>query len=171
MRSASTDLFGLTHTNVLIDGLNARWIIPQNAAPSKIILFAKVSDVLTNNPKASDTYFTFTVLNSGFPALVVDYNFTLKERFSDALDNFRSAYDWLIEKGHEPNNILLACDSPGGCLTVGLQAILEGEGKDSPGGCLKLYPEENEPRLGYRAASYIDVGFHFLEINNLRHKR
>ena len=171
MRSASTDLFGLTHTNLLINGLNAKWIIPQNAAPSKIILFAKINDVLTDEPKASDTYFTFAVLNSGIPALVVDYNFTLKERFSDALDNFSSAYEWLLEKGYDPNNIILACDSPGGCLTVGLQAMLEGQGSALPNGCLKLYPEENEKTLGYRAASYIDVGFAFLEMNNLRHKR
>lgn len=171
MNRATTDLFGLTHTNFLINGLNAKWIIPQNAAPSKIILFAKISDVLTDSPKASDTYFTFAVLNSGIPALVIDYNYTLKERFSDALDNFKGAYDWLIEKGYEPSSIILACDSPGGCLTVGLQALLEGEGVSLPGGCLKLYPEENERALGYRAASYIDVGFDFLEINGLRYKR
>jgi len=171
MRGASTDLFGLTHTNILINGLNAKWIIPQNAAPSKIILFAKINDVLINSPKASDTYFTFAVLNAGIPALVVDYNYTLKERFSDALDNFKTAYHWLLEKGYEPENIVLACDSPGGCLTVGLQALLEGQGAKMPNGCLKLYPEENEKTLGYRAASYIDVGFNFLELNNLRHKR
>lgn len=171
MRGASTDLFGLTRTNLLINGLNAKWIIPPNSAQSKIILFAKVSDVLTNCPKASETYFTFAVLNSGIPALVVDYNYTLKERFSDALDNYKSAYGWLIERGYEPSNIILACDSPGGCLTVGLQAMLEGEGSKLPNGCLKLYPEENEGALGYRAASYIDVGFDFLEINNLRGKR
>ncbi len=171
MRGASTDLFGLTHTNLLINGLNAKWIIPPNAAESKIILFAKVSDVLTDSPKASETYFTFAVLNSGIPALVVDYNYTLKERFSDALDNYKSAYEWLIGRGYEPSNIILACDSPGGCLTVGLQAMLEGQGSQMPNGCLKLYPEENETALGYRAASYIDVGFDFLEINNLRQKR
>jgi len=171
MRSASTDLFGLTRKNLLINGLNARWIIPGNAAQSRVILFAKISDVLTNAPKASETYFTFTVLNSGIPALVVDYNFTLKERFSDALDNFKGAYQWLIDRGYEPSNIILACDSPGGCLTVALQALLEGEGQELPNGCLKLYPEENEGAMGYRAASYIDVGFDFLEMNNLRSTR
>ncbi len=171
MIQATTDLFGLVHKNFVIDGMMAKWIIPQEAAAAKVILFARINEVLVDNPKASDTYITFAVLNTGVPAMVVDYNYTLKESFSGALENVLTAYRWLLETGYTEEDIVVACDSPGGCLTVALLAMLNEEGKKLPCGGLKLYPEENENEIGNQAAGYQDSGFQFMEMNYLRRNR
>ncbi len=157
------DPFGISYTKFVLKGMEAEWIIPKKPAPAKVILFAKINEVLVNNPKASDTLISFTALNTGIPALMVSYHFKLKECFEGALDNFKLAYEWLLGEGYAPEDIILACDSPGGCLTVALLSILNENQEPLPQGGLKLYPEETRA-----AISYQNHGFRFMGMNYLK---
>ena len=157
------DPFGLSYTKFILEGMEAEWVFPKGAAPPKVLLFAKINDVLVNNPKANDTLISFAVLNTGIPALTISYHYRLKECFPGALDNFKLGYEWLLKNGYAAEDIILACDSPGGCLTISLLSFLFENQEPMPFGGIRLYPEESP-----RPLSYDYHGFRFMEMNYLR---
>ncbi|CAN5813457.1 alpha/beta hydrolase [soil metagenome] len=64
------------------------------------------------------------------PVLVVNYRLIPKHTVGMAVDDCRDAYNWLRERGYEPDQIVLAGDSAGGYLALTLAQRLQADGEE-----------------------------------------
>jgi acetyl esterase/lipase len=79
-------------------------------------------------------------LASGCGALVVDYRLAPEHPFPAALDDAHAAYRWMLERGGDPAQLVLAGDSTGGGLALALLLRLREEGLPLPAGVVLLCP-------------------------------
>jgi acetyl esterase/lipase len=64
------------------------------------------------------------------PVLVVNYRLLPKHSVGTALQDCHDAYQWLRQRGYEPEQIVLAGDSAGGYLALSLAQRLQEEGEE-----------------------------------------
>ncbi len=70
--------------------------------------------------------------HTGLPVFVVDYRLAPRHPFPAAADDARTAWDWLLDAGHDPDRLVLAGDSAGGHLGVDLALDLARSGRRGP---------------------------------------
>jgi acetyl esterase/lipase len=73
-------------------------------------------------------------------ALVPDYRLAPEHPFPAAVDDALSAYRWLLDRGQEPDRILVAGDSSGGGLALSVLLSLKRDGLPQPAGGLLFCP-------------------------------
>ncbi|MBP7508745.1 MAG: alpha/beta hydrolase [Prolixibacteraceae bacterium] len=92
----------------------------------------------------TDLYRTLAVrycrLSKGASVLTIDYRVAPENTFPAALIDAYKAWEWLINKGYKPENIIIVGDSAGGNLTLALTAKLRNEGKQLPGALICMSP-------------------------------
>jgi acetyl esterase/lipase len=66
------------------------------------------------------------------PTFAIDYRLAPEHPFPAAEDDALAAYRWLLSQGHDPAKIVVAGDSAGGHLAVGLALRLRTEGLPAP---------------------------------------
>jgi epsilon-lactone hydrolase len=86
---------------------------------------------------------------SGMPAFVIDYRLAPEHPFPAAEDDALAAYRWLLDQGNDATNVVVAGDSAGGHLAVGLALRAKAEGLPPPAG-LALFGPLIDP--AYRAS-------------------
>ncbi len=67
-------------------------------------------------------------LRTGVPVLSVDYRQNHRGKVADAVEDGLAAVDWLIERGFDPSQLLLAGDSAGGHLSFAVTTALRDVG-------------------------------------------
>ncbi len=77
---------------------------------------------------------------SGLPAFSLDYRLAPEHRFPAAAEDTLAAYRWLLDSGLAPERIIVAGDSAGGHLALGLARELERDGLPQPAGLVLLSP-------------------------------
>jgi epsilon-lactone hydrolase len=73
-------------------------------------------------------------------AVVPDYRLAPEHPFPAALDDVIEAYRWLLERGTDPEEVVLCGDSSGGGLAMSLLASLPRRGLPNPGAAILLCP-------------------------------
>jgi len=73
------------------------------------------------------------------PVLVVNYRLLPKHSVGMALDDCHDAYEWVRERGYDPEQIVLAGDSAGGYLGLALAQRLQEEGEE-PAALIAISP-------------------------------
>jgi len=71
---------------------------------------------------------------------VPDYRLAPEHPFPAALEDAKACYDWLLEQGTAPADIVVAGDSAGGGLTLALLLALRDENKPLPAAAALLSP-------------------------------
>ena len=79
-------------------------------------------------------------LAAGTGALVPDYRLAPEHPFPAGLDDVLAAYRWLIDRGTDPEQIVLAGDSSGGGLVMAALLALKRDALPQPGGAVLLCP-------------------------------
>lgn len=77
---------------------------------------------------------------AGLRGLIIDYRLAPENPFPAAIEDAEKAYDYLIEQGVTPQNMLLAGDSAGGGLSLALMQKLRENGKTQPKAVALLSP-------------------------------
>ena len=73
-------------------------------------------------------------------ALIVEYRLVPEHPFPAALDDCLRAYEWILERGTEPEHVTVAGDSSGGGLAVSVLMALRERRLPMPGGAVLFCP-------------------------------
>lgn len=79
-------------------------------------------------------------LGGGVPVLTIDYRIAPAHHYPAALKDALKAWDWLMNRGVRPENIVVAGDSAGGNLALALTLRLRDEGRALPGALVLMSP-------------------------------
>lgn len=82
----------------------------------------------------------YSEAGNGAAVLSVDYRLAPENVFPAALEDALSAYEWAIGRGYTEENIILAGDSAGGGLGLGLCHYLKAEGIELPKAVIVMSP-------------------------------
>jgi len=82
----------------------------------------------------------YNELSDGMDVLTLDYRVAPEDPFPAALEDALAAFDWLLKRGFLPHQIILAGDSAGGGLALGLCMYLKDDKRDLPGGLVLMSP-------------------------------
>lgn len=108
----------------LRDPLRGEWVRAGSALsgddPGPVILYIHGSGYVICSAKTHRSMVARLSEATGLPAFTVDYRLAPEHVFPAAADDVRAAYDWLLERGHAAQNIVVAGDSAGGHLAVDL---------------------------------------------------
>jgi monoterpene epsilon-lactone hydrolase len=79
-------------------------------------------------------------LAAGAGVLVPDYRLAPEHTFPAAIEDVVAAYQWMLDRGVEPQRVTLSGDSSGGGLVVSVLVALKQRGLPQPGGAILMCP-------------------------------
>lgn len=133
---------GTSVEEVAIGDMKAEWVRAANVdpAPKKALLYTHGGGFLAGS-RATHRELVARISNaSGLPVLVPEYRLAPEHVFPAALDDCVVAYRWLIRQGYAPDDLAIAGDSAGGCLTVMTLLKLRDTGIPLPAAAVMLSP-------------------------------
>jgi epsilon-lactone hydrolase len=123
-----------------VGGRYAEWVtLPENPV-SKAILWFHGGFYMIGSPQSHRLHVAKFVKGSGLNALVFDYRLAPEHPFPAAVNDALAAYDFLIERGFLPENIVFAGDSAGGGLCLATLLALKDKGLPLPAAEAVLSP-------------------------------
>lgn len=82
----------------------------------------------------------FSKLVQDAAVLNIDYRIAPEYEYPAALEDALMAWDWILENGWKPENVIVVGDSAGGNLTLALCLKLRDDGRDLPGKIICMSP-------------------------------
>jgi epsilon-lactone hydrolase len=118
----------------------AEWIkLPGNSA-DKAMLYFHGGMYLIGSPQSHRQHVVKFVKGAGINALVFDYRLAPEHPYPTALDDALTAYQYLLNEGFKPSNIVFAGDSAGGGLCLASLLALKDKGFALPVAAATLSP-------------------------------
>ncbi len=93
----------------------------------------------------------------GADVLSIDYRVAPKDLFPAALEDAVFSYNWLLERGYNPDNIVVAGDSAGGGLSLALCLYLRDHSMPLPAGIICMSPWTDLSMSGDSYKSNYDI--------------
>jgi len=112
---------GYAHEVFEVNGITMEWVQARGDKPDKAVLQLHGGAYNRSLAVNGATYRRAAVKYaeiSGAGVLTVDYRVAPEHPYPAALEDALLAYDWLLEQGYEPEDIIVAGDSAGGGLTL-----------------------------------------------------
>ena len=107
---------------------------------------------------------------NGYPVASLDYRTAPKNRFPKALNDAIEGWEYLLNLGFSPDQIIVVGDSAGGNLALALTMYLRDHGRKLPAGLVLLSPWTDMAAMGksYRKNCYRDPMFGAKRGRNLK---
>ena len=136
--------------------LRAEWLRPEGARDDRVLLYLHGGAYVLGSCQSHRHLVSHIARAAGIEALLPEYRLAPEHPFPAGLDDCVAVYRWLLEKGYDPANVVVAGDSAGGGLTVAMMLELRHAGVPLPGAGVLLSPfldatasgESAESRLG-----------------------
>lgn len=130
------------------DGFSGEWVRTRNAstATDGVILYFHGGGYVASSPRAYRCVTEPLSALSALPVLAVAYRRAPEHPFPAALDDALASYEWLLGEGFPADKILVAGDSAGGHLVLGLLLTLAQAGRPMPAG-VSLFSPLLDPAL------------------------
>jgi len=133
---------GTTVDKVIVNNLPAEWVTAANVPTGneQVILYFHGGGLYSGS---CDTYRALAASISAASAvrvLVVEYRLAPEHKYPSANEDAIIAYNWLIESGISPKNIVIGGDSAGGGLTLMTLLSLRDTGYQLPAAAFMLSP-------------------------------
>ena len=135
----------------------AEWLIHKDAPKDKVILYIHGGGFMSGSCLTHRGHVSKFVMGTGIKALLFDYRLAPEHPFPAALDDCVSAYQYLLEEGYAPENILICGESAGGTLTLSTLKALRDNGIPLPKAAVSISPVTD---LSCRAESFITNAKH-----------
>jgi epsilon-lactone hydrolase len=125
---------------VTANGVPAEWIAPVGLATERVAFYVHGGGFYSGSLAGARSVAGNIALTGKARVLTIDYRLAPEHPFPAALDDTRTAYEWLLASGVSPDAIVLVGDSAGGTLVLALLVQLRDQGKPLPRGAVCLSP-------------------------------
>lgn len=126
---------------VEVEGLSAGWFVPPKALEEGVLVFLHGGGFVAGSWRSTDReVIAALALESGLKTLAVDYRLAPEHPFPAALEDVRTALNWLRSQSYESGKIVLAGDSAGGNLALAAMIDARDRGEELPGAAALLSP-------------------------------
>lgn len=131
---------GVKVTPVQADAVGGEWVVPKNAGADRVLLYLHGGAWVMGSLRFYRALVVNLARGAGVRALSVDYRLAPEHPYPAALDDCVAAYEWLLARGTEPGQIVVAGDSAGGNLALAMLLRLRDAGSPMPAGAVVLSP-------------------------------
>ncbi len=121
-------------------GVDAEWCVPVGEVPARVILYLHGGGYVFGSPGTHREIITRLAVETPARVLAPDYRLAPEHRFPAAHDDCLAAYRWLVSRGVEPAQIVVAGDSAGGALSLGTLLALRDAAESQPAGAVLVSP-------------------------------
>jgi monoterpene epsilon-lactone hydrolase len=110
----------VNNVDVLEDAFSGRWIIPRHSVPQATVLYLHGGGYSFYPKSFYAQFIALIALSANSRTFALDYRLTPEHRFPTQLQDALAAYRWLLNTGTSPTELVIAGDSAGGNMTLGL---------------------------------------------------
>ena len=136
--------FRLRHQTVIkhhaFERFQGGWVIPKDQRRPGVILYLHGGGYTCGNLEYALGFGSVLAVQTGMRVFCAAYRLAPEHPFPAALDDTLEAYEYLLQKGHQPQQIALCGESAGGGLCYSLCNKLQEKGMPLPGGIIALSP-------------------------------
>lgn len=125
---------------IVIEGLHAEWIIPQNPVQNKVLFYIHGGGFISGSCLTHRMHVAKFANLCQLKSLVFDYRLAPEHPFPAALDDCVTAYRWLLNQGYQPDNIIVGGESAGASLTLSLLLALKARNIRQPKAAFSISP-------------------------------
>lgn len=125
---------------VTIGALPAEWLNPASADPGRTLLYLHGAGFVACSINTHRNLAINIAHAEHARALIIEYRLAPEHPFPAAFDDCLAAYRWLLSEGVRPEQLIVAGDSSGGCLTLLLLVCLRDLGLPLPAAAVCLSP-------------------------------
>lgn len=139
---AGADTIPHTQVRATTDDGNVRgeWVGSAPAPGDKVMLYTHGSAYVMCSPRTHRAFIAALSRRTGRRAFSLDYRLGPEHQFPAAHEDIVAAYLWLLDRGHRPEDIILAGDSAGGHLSLSLCGELRRRGLAMPAALVLFSP-------------------------------
>jgi epsilon-lactone hydrolase len=121
-------------------GIDAEWIVPADAPEDKAILYFHGGGFRLGSVTSHRDLIARIAEASRCRVLAINYRLAPEHRFPAALEDARTAFDWMGTQAFKPENVALAGDSAGGNLVLTTMLGLRERGEPLPAAGVLMSP-------------------------------
>jgi len=123
-----------------IEGLYAEWLLPEGAEKDKVILYFHGGGYVSGTCRSHRSITAKFVKETGLATLLFEYRLAPENPFPAALEDALKAYQYLLDKEIEAEDIVFLGDSAGGGLCLATLLALRDKGIPLPAAACAYSP-------------------------------
>jgi epsilon-lactone hydrolase len=131
---------GVSIEKQIIEGINSEWLIPEGANPEKVILYVHGGGYVSGSCSDHRAIISKFAKNTGIKNLLYEYRLAPENPFPAAVDDSVNVYQWLLNSGYKPENIVIAGESAGGGLCLATLLALKERNIALPAAAVAISP-------------------------------
>jgi acetyl esterase/lipase len=120
--------------------VRGEWVGNAPAPGDKVMLYTHGSAYVMCSPRTHRAFVAALSRRTGRRAFSLEYRLGPEHQFPAAHEDIVAAYLWLLDRGHRPEDIILAGDSAGGHLSLSLCGELRRRGLAMPAAAVLFSP-------------------------------
>lgn len=123
---------GMKYESFQIGEIESEWFTPKEISNSNVVLYLHGGGYGMGSINSHRTIASGTAKKLKSKLLIINYRLAPEHVFPAPVEDAHSAYQFLLEKGYDPSQIIIMGDSAGGGLTVALLLKIKAEGLTQP---------------------------------------
>jgi acetyl esterase/lipase len=124
-------------TSIDANGVDAFWM--ENNSEN-VLLYFHGGAYLFGSPLQPQPFVISALSQNNLNVLTIDYRLVPEYSYPAAIEDGKSSYHYLLEKGYLPQNIVISGDSAGGGLVLGTMLSLRDDGEVLPAAIAVMSP-------------------------------
>jgi acetyl esterase/lipase len=137
---STTEPAGVTFDDVDAGGVPAQWATPDGVATTSVVLYFHGGGYCFCSMRSHRRLAGHLARAAGCRVLNVDYRLAPEDPHPAALTDALTAYRWLLDRGVEPTDLVVAGDSAGGGIAAALMLKARDEGLPLPAAGVLMSP-------------------------------
>ncbi len=121
------------------ENFGGSWFVANGTAPGTTLLYLHGGG-FAYYPKAHANLIAMVTLAARSRTFALDYRLTPEHRFPAQLEDAQNAYQWLLDEGADPNDVVIAGDSAGGNMALATLLVARDRGLPMPKLAVALSP-------------------------------
>jgi acetyl esterase/lipase len=132
-----------------IDGVGVTWLsTPNTTRRGRLILYLHAGAYIYGSARGYSIAMLGLANQTGMRILAVNYRLAPETPFPGGMEDVKTVYRWLLQRGYAPEHIVVMGESAGGGLALSALLSLRDEGAPMPAALVALSPWADLTRTG-----------------------